>query len=372
MFPRVAICLLAFNLAHAAALVASAPAVLNYQGRVSVDGKNFTGTADFVFSIHDTNGVILWSSGSFPIERATNPPPGALRLGVREGLYHIRLGDHGAGMPVLDADALRNASAPFLRVWFNDGVKGWRQLAGEQPLKSLFDPVPAPSGPTRANGGLSAAQGDMILRELRELRALLQKPNPSQPAPRPELPGIVTVPLGGSPSLGQTNAPVVLVEFTDYQCPFCKRAHDDLMPALRKKYVESGKLRVVSRNFPLGFHQNAEPAARAALCAHQQQQFWPMYDKLFSFATELTATNFLKAAAELKLDPQAFTVCLETKAVAAQIERDKLDAGTAGISGTPSFVLGRAAGEKVTGTLFVGAPASFEAEIEKLLTEKRP
>jgi protein-disulfide isomerase len=370
----VAFCLLAFHLVHGEAEGASAPAVLNYHGRVSVEGKNFNGTADFVFSIHDTNGVILWSSGSVPTVGATNPPPGAWRLGVREGLYHIRLGDRGAGMPVLDADALRNAGAPFLRVWFNDGVNGWRQLAGEEPLKSLFDPAPVRSGATPANGALSAAQGDMILRELRELRGLLQKQNPSQPAPKPEPPSIVTVPLGGSPSLGQTNAPLVLVEFTDYQCPFCKRAHDELMPALRKKYVESGKLRVVSRNFPLSFHQNAEPAALAALCAHQQQQFWPMYDKLFTSAPELNATTFLKAAAELRLDPQAFTACLETKAVAAQIERDKVDAGTAGITGTPSFVLGRAAGEKVTGTLFVGAPpaAEFEAAIEKLLTEKGP
>jgi protein-disulfide isomerase len=276
-------------------------------------------------------------------------------------------------MPVLDADALRNAGVPFLRVWFNDGVRGWRQLAGEQQLKSLFDPVPVRSGATTANGALSAAQGDMILRELREMRALLQKQPPSQPSPRPEPPGTVTVPLGGSPSLGQTNAPLVLVEFTDYQCPFCKRAHDDFMPGVRKKYVESGKLRVVSRNFPLNFHVNAEPAARAALCAHQQQQFWPMYDKLFSMATELYATNFLKAAVELNLDPQAFTACLETKAVTAQVEHDKVDAATAGITGTPSFVLGRADGEKVTGTLFVGAPpaAQFEAEIEKLLTQER-
>jgi protein-disulfide isomerase len=368
-----AVWLLAFNLAHGGPVAASTPAVLNYQGRVSVDGKNFNGTADFVFSINDTNGVILWSSGNFPMVGATNLPLGVRGLMVRNGLYNIRLGDPGAGMPVLDADTLRNAGAPFLRVWFNDGVKGWRQLAGEEPLKSLFYPAPVRPGATTASGALSAAQGDMILRELRELRGLLQKQNPSQPSPKPEPPGIVTVPLGGSPSLGQTNAPLVLVEFTDYQCPFCKRAHDDWMPALRKKYVESGKLRVVSRNFPLNFHVNAEPAARAALCAHQQQQFWPMYDKLFSLAPELYATNFLKAAVELKLDPQAFTACLETKAVAAQIERDKLDAGTAGITGTPSFVLGRAAGEKVTGTLFVGAPpaAQFEAEIEKLLTQKR-
>jgi len=369
-----AVCLLALHLARGAAAAAAGSAILNYQGRVSVEGKNFNGTADFVFSIQDTNGVILWSSGSLPKIGAVNPLPGAWRLVVREGLYNIHLGDRGAGMPMLDTDALRNAGAPFLRVWFNDGVKGWRQLAGEEPLKSLFDPAPVRSGVTSPNGSLSMAQGDMILRELRELRGLLQRQNLSQPTPGPEPPKTVTVPLGGSPSLGQTNAPVVLVEFTDYQCPFCKRAHDELMPALRKKYVESGKLRMVSRNFPLSFHLNAEPAARAALCAQQQQQFWTMYDKLFALATELHATNFLKAALELKLDPQAFTACLETKAVADQIDRDKLDAGTAGITGTPSFILGRAAGEKVTGTLFVGAPpaAEFEAEIEKLLTEKQP
>jgi protein-disulfide isomerase len=372
MFPRATLCLCLLALGLAGRLPAQSPAILNYQGRVSVDDKNFNGTAYFVFSIQDTNGVILWSSGNFPTRGTTNLPPGVWRLNVRDGLYHIRLGDRSAGMPLLDAGLLRNASAPQLRVWFNDGLKGWLPLAGDAPLHSAFHPAAATAATSAtATGTLTAAQGDTILRELREVRGMLQK-QPGPTAPAPETPKTVTVPLGDSPSLGRADAPLVLVEFTEYQCPYCKRAHDGVLVELQKKFIETGKLRLVSRNLPLPFHPNAEPAAHAAMCAHAQQQFWPMRDRLFVNTAALSQADFLKAAEELKLDLKAFEACLAAKPYAAQIARDKQDAAAAGITGTPTFVLGRAQAGKVTGLLIVGAKPLpfFEAEIEKLLPAK--
>lgn len=345
--------------------------VLNYSGRIAVDGTNFNGNGFFVFSIHDTSGVILWASGDFPQAGATNHPVATWRLAVRDGRYQIRLGDPAAGMPALDPARLNAAQNPFLRVWFHDGSRrGW-QPAGDTPIRPALaeknSPAPAASG-----DAISGTQADTILRELREVRSLVQKQQTAARPAAPETPKIVTVPLGGSPVLGATNATVVLVEFTDFQCPYCKRAHDAVLAAVQKKYVDTGKVRFVARNLPLPFHPNAEPAAHAALCAGAQGQFWPMRDRLFANPAALFATNLVQAAAELKLDAKAFAACLEAKPFAAQIARDKQDAAAAGITGTPTFVLGRATGTNVTGLLMVGAKplATFEAEIEKLLSPK--
>ena len=165
---------------------------------------------------------------------------------------------------------------------------------------------------------------------------------------------------------------MVLVEFTDYECTFCKRAHDEVLAALKKKFVETGKLRMVSRNMPLAMHPHAEPASNAAMCAHAQKQFWPMHDRLFTMSPALADENFTQAAAEMNLDGKAFATCLAEKTFSSQINRDSQDAVAVGITGTPSFVLGRVKDGTVTGALMVGAKpvAQFEAEITQLLQAK--
>lgn len=349
--------------------LAKAPAqVLEYSGRLYVDGVKFNGKGFFVFSIQDTNGEILWASGDFPQVGATRNPVAAWQIIVKDGVYQKRLGDTAAGMPAMDITRVLSAKNPFLRVWFHDGSsRGW-QIAGDTPVKPTL--AANPSASAGAGAAISATQADAILRELRDLRALVQKQQPAPTPAGPAAPRIVTVALGESPSLGQADAPVVLVEFTDFQCPYCKRAHDGVLAELKKKYVDAGKVRLVSRNLPLPFHPNAEPAALAALCAAEQGQFWAMRDRLFDNTEALSQQDFLKAAEELKLNIQAFTACLDTKHAAPRIASDKQDAAAAGITGTPSFVIGRAKDNKVTGALMIGAKSTavFEAEIEKLLS----
>lgn len=362
--------LLSMWLACMAAPAASGQ-VMNYSGRISVDGVNFTGNGFFVFSIHDTGGEILWASGDFPQTGTTRQPAATWRLAVRDGIYQTRLGDTAAGMPALDCARILAAKDPFLRVWFHDGSsRGW-QAAGDTPIK----PALAAKSAATPGTAISSTQAETILQELREMRSLMQQQRAQLPAAKPatpEPPKIVTVPLGDSPSLGEATAPVVLVEFTDFQCSYCKRAHDEVLAAIQQKFIKSGKLRMVSRSLPLSFHANAEPAAQAALCAGDQGQFWPMRDRLFSNPEALTQKDFLLAAEALKLDAKVFAACLDGKKFAAQIARDKQDAATAGITGTPTFVLGRATGNNVTGLLMVGAKplAIFETEIEKLLSNK--
>lgn len=355
--------------------VAGCAGVLNYQGRISLDGTNFTGQGYFVFSLHDTNGVILWRPGDFPFLGDTNLPRAVWKLPVRDGLYAVRLGDTNGGMPALDVPRVLAAGDPFLRVWFSDGIRGWQVAEGDTPLQAVLKPRPTEQTSPNSGTVVSGSQADAILKELRELRALVQRlPAIAAPAatPAPDNPQIVTVPLGGSPALGAGDAPLVLVEFTDYQCPRCKRAHDGVLTELKKRYVETGQLQFVSRNLPLALHQNAEPAAHAALCAMQQNQYWTMRDKLFAVHTNLTRTNFLQAAGELELDVELFRACFDGKAFATQIARDKADAEAAGITRTPTFVLGRRSGGNVTGLLLVGdrSLAQFEAEIAKQLANK--
>ena len=180
----------------------------------------------------------------------------------------------------------------------------------------------------------------------------------------------VTIPIGDGPALGRADAPLLLVEFTDLQCPYCKRFNDSVLPELVKNYVEAGKLRITSRSLALPFHAQAEPAAHAVLCAHHQDKFWAMRELLFSSNTSLGVSNFTHAAELLKLDVPAFRACIDGKAFAQQLRKDSADAQAAGITGTPSFVLGKPAGGKVSGLLIVGARpfAFFDAEVKKLLS----
>ena len=132
-----------------------------------------------------------------------------------------------------------------------------------------------------------------------------------------------------------------------------------------------GKIKFVYRHLPLeSIHPEAIPAAEAAMCAGEQGQFWAMRDRLFVNTEALSRQDFLKAAEEIKLDLPAFTACLDAKRLAPRIASDKQDAAAAGITGTPTFVIGRASGDKVTGLVMIGAKSTaiFEAEIEKLLS----
>jgi protein-disulfide isomerase len=349
-----------------AALLAGAPlfafaqdaTTLRYEGRIKVAGKPYSGPGLFFFSVENSKGEIFWTSGDYPFRGSTNNPANAIKIPVTDGTYEVRLGSAMAGMPALNAQTLMNANGPRLKVWFNDGVHGWQPAGSEVPLDSVVE--------TLAAKGESTA----MLQELRAIRTLLERQNSQQraPAPAPAQPTTATVSLLG-PSIGQTNAPLVLVEFTDYQCPFCKRFHEQTMPDLMRKYVDTGKLRIFSRNLPLSFHPNAEPAAQAALCAEQQDKFWPMRESLFAWNTNLTATNVLNAAMQAKLDLGQFTNCVAAKTFASRVQQDSQEAGAAGINGTPSFVLGKPQGGKLTGVIITGAQplAEFDTQIRKLL-----
>ncbi|MGL5906577.1 MAG: DsbA family protein [Shewanella sp.] len=143
-----------------------------------------------------------------------------------------------------------------------------------------------------------------------------------------------------TPSLGDPQAQLAIVEFSDFQCPYCKRFLDTTFSQLKQTYIDSGKVQYLVKNFPLTFHANAEPAAIAAYCAGEQGAYWPMRDKLFANMTVLNDGLYTQLANELKLDMKQFNHCQTAVETKAQIAADRALGSKLGVQGTPSFVIG--------------------------------
>ena len=211
-------------------------------------------------------------------------------------------------------------------------------------------------------------------KDLEEIKKLLREAPRAAAAPTQKAFAPTDMVLGNVPVKGESNAPVTLVEFSDYQCPYCKRHALSVMPALIKNYVDTGKLRFVMREYPITrLHARAVPASEAALCAHDQGQYWDMHDALFNDQKANSDADFQKMAADMGLDVAAFTACMDTDKFADQIKADIAEGQKVGISGTPSFVLGLTDPDdpsKVHLTKFIrgaqGLPA-FSAAIDELL-----
>jgi protein-disulfide isomerase len=136
-------------------------------------------------------------------------------------------------------------------------------------------------------------------------------------------------------ALGPENAPITIVEFSDYECPFCKRAHPTVTEVV-KRYPD--KVRLVYRHFPLdNMHPNARPAAEASLCAEEQGKFWPYHDLLFASSDKLTAPTLRGVAEKAGLDLAKYDACVKERRHRARVDADVADGRAARVSGTPAF-----------------------------------
>jgi protein-disulfide isomerase len=122
------------------------------------------------------------------------------------------------------------------------------------------------------------------------------------------------------PALGKAGAPLTMVEFTDYQCPYCRRFQAEVLPKLKRNYIDTGKLRFIARDLPLEIHAAAQPAAEAAHCAGEQGKFWEMHSALLGGAADLTAGGIEARARAVGLDMQRFHACVAQQKYAAVIE----------------------------------------------------
>jgi protein-disulfide isomerase len=165
----------------------------------------------------------------------------------------------------------------------------------------------------------------------------------------------------GTPTRGVADAPIVLVEYTDYQCPFCNRVQPTL-DALMERY--EGKVLHVFKNLPLPNHPQAQLAGEASLCAHDQGEFWAFHDWLFENQRTMNHDTMVTAAGEIGIDTEAFTVCIDSGAHRARVLSDMNEARSFGITGTPGFL--------VNGRVISGAQplSEFETVFNEELTRK--
>jgi protein-disulfide isomerase len=217
---------------------------------------------------------------------------------------------------------------------------------------------------------IPADTAQQILQELRAIRQMLE----AQPRNAPTRPAAeedkVSMPFRvGNFALGRADAPLVMVEFTDYECPFCRQFHLTSFEQIRKNYIDKGKVRYVSRDFPLDFHKNALRAAVAGRCGAEQEKFWELRHSLIVNAAKLQQDHILDYAKNVGLDLGKFRSCMESGRQLAAVEQDMEQGRTAGVSGTPTFVIGRLLNGRLEGIRLVGAQPYmlFAARLDAML-----
>lgn len=151
----------------------------------------------------------------------------------------------------------------------------------------------------------------------------------------------VTIDLKNAPSLGKRDAKVTMVEFSDFQCPFCGRHFAQTMPQIEKEYIDTGKLRYVFRDFPIqSLHPQSPKAHEAANCAADQGKYWDMWKRLFSHQRQLAHDDLVADAAALGLDKAKFTQCLDSGKYGQQVQSSVNEAMRLGANGTPTIYFG--------------------------------
>ncbi len=221
--------------------------------------------------------------------------------------------------------------------------------------------------------GMSAEQAAEMLNELRQIRQLLEKQVPPPPPPPPDENVNYEFPASGH-AMGKADAPLVFVEYTDFECPFCQRYHLDAFEQVKKEWVDTGKMRYYSRDFPLDFHPNARRAALAARCAGDQGKYWELRNTMIRNADKLGGDAIVGHAKDVGLDLKKFEACLGSDFYKPAIDKDIAEGNVAGVTGTPSFVVGRLDKGRLVGLRLVGAMpyAQIEAKIREVQDKPAP
>ncbi len=187
--------------------------------------------------------------------------------------------------------------------------------------------------------------------------------SPSQP---PNVNQKMTLPFVPEQTKGSAKAPFVLVEFSDPQCPFCIDFAKHTLPTFDQAYIASGKIRLLSVEFPLESHPDAEKLSLASLCAGEQGKYWQMHDALMNAKPGQANDAISAARAELGLDDQAFSKCTASSASTKSLDGHVEAAKAAGVYSTPTFLLGRVENGAVHGVTLIGdlPPEQFSKQVE--------
>ena len=214
--------------------------------------------------------------------------------------------------------------------------------------------------------------------ELKEMISEIEiKTAPTQQTQQPTQPAalqVFRVSLDDDPVKGNPDAPVTIVEFSDFQCPFCLRFFQQTLPLIEQNYIDTGKIKFVYKDLPLdSLHPNARAAHIAAECADEQEKFWEYHDVLFekqpqwsSLASSELENTFTEFATDMGLQAASFESCMQSPNIADEVNKDTLEAASFGATGTPTFFIGN---EKDGFIKLVGAQpyAAFQRAIDNQL-----
>jgi protein-disulfide isomerase len=223
---------------------------------------------------------------------------------------------------------------------------------------------------------VAAFLGGILVGNLGETKTVQNTPQtmptqvPSQPAQTR-----IAVSIGDSPVEGNSNAPVTMIEFSDFQCPFCERFYSQTLSQVAQNYIDSGKVKLVFKNMPLeNLHPNARAAALASECANEQGKFWEYHNKLFggqaswAILSSVNASNtFKQYASQIGLDTNNFNSCVDSSKYSDKVNKDSKDGATYGVTGTPTFFIGS---DKKGYTELVGAQpfSTFQQKLDSELS----
>jgi protein-disulfide isomerase len=271
-------------------------------------------------------------------EKALQEPAerfGSLKLS--QALYEARLAsaDEMVGNVLLDQEAKRRGieravlveqeitsnAAPVTEA----DVAAWYQSNPQRVQGATLDQVRVPIKSMLTQERLQNARVAYLntLKSKTTVRVMLDPPR-------------AAVRAGTSPARGPTSAPIELIEFADFQCPYCLAAS----PTIKRVIDTYGdRIHFVYRNFPLQSHPDAKPAAEAAQCANEQGQFWAYHDRLFGVPGKLSDADLKKTAADLGLDPGRFNACVDQHRYKSVVDADTQAGAEAGVSGTPAFFI---------------------------------
>ena len=220
------------------------------------------------------------------------------------------------------------------------------------------------------------SQQTAILKELQAIKAALEDGGrpaalPTAPPDEPAPPENVSLTINGSATAGSSSAKLTLIEFSDFECPFCGRYVRDTLAQLKREYVDTGKVRYVFRHFPLeDIHPRAVKAGAAAECARRQGKFWEMHDRIFADQRALAEADLARAASGAGLNASEYERCLKSDAEKV-VRQDMNEGERAGVTGTPFFFMGVSEGNgaiKVLKRLSGAQPYDvFKATLDELL-----
>lgn len=260
-------------------------------------------------------------------------------------------------------------------------------MATQKEKKSITIPLPSRLNVTHILVGLlvmfSFGLGALSMRVFQLERGGTLGVQTGEGTPAPAAPVEDTTPkevgLDDDAVLGDEDAPVTIVEFSDYECPFCKRHFTDTYPQLKEEYIDTGKVKLVFRDLPLSFHDPlATKQAMAAECVREQtndEGYYKMHDLLFtttnSNGTGMTEDKMYELAGQAGANSDQVKECVTSEKYKEEITKDISDGAAVGASATPTFFIGKSDGDKILGTPLIGAYPyqNFKDLIEKHLSE---